>query len=85
MNNGVDKPQYITYGTNGSANEVSLQPLPGWPDDLSAQVVVGHNYAMIAGNLRDTSGAVVGYQSGTIQNKLSGCPWWRPCVLDDWF
>ena len=52
MNNGVDKPQYITYGTDGTAPEVSLQPLPGWPDNLSAQVVVGHNYAMIAGNLR---------------------------------
>ena len=74
MNNGVDKPQYITYGTNGSANEVSLQPLPGWPDNLSAQVVVGHNYAMIAGNLRDTSGAVIGYQSGTIRISSQAAP-----------
>ena len=74
MNNGVDKPQYITYGTDGFANEVSLQPLPGWPDNLSAQVVVGHNYAMIAGNLRDTSGAVVGYQAGTIRISSQAAP-----------
>ena len=81
MNNGVDKPQYITYGTNGSANEVTLQPLPGWPDDLSAQVVVGHNYAMIAGNLRDTSGAVVGYQAGTIRISSQAAPGGVP---DSW-
>ena len=81
MNNGVDKPQYITYGTNGTANEITLQPLPSWPDGLSAQVVVGHNYAMIAGNLRDTSGAVVGYQSGTIRISSQAAPGGVP---DSW-
>ena len=74
MNNGVDKPQYITYGTDGTPPEVTLQPLPGWPDNLSARVVVGHNYAMIAGNLRDTSGSVVSYQAGTIRISSQAAP-----------
>ena len=81
MNNGVDKPQYITYGTDGAVDEVSLQPLPSWPDDLSAQVVVGHNYAMIAGNLRDASGAVTSYQSGTIRISSQAAPGGVP---DSW-
>ena len=42
MNNAVDVPHYITYGTDGRPQELALQPLPDWPTTLSAQVVVGH-------------------------------------------
>ena len=74
MNNAVDVPHYITYGTSGRPQEVSLQPLPDWPTTLSAQVVVGHQFAMIAGNLTDRSGTFVSYQPGTIRISAQAAP-----------
>ena len=81
MNNGVDAPQYITFGTDGRPQEISLQPLPDWPFTLSAQVVVGHQYAMIAGNLTDRSGTFVSYQPGTIRISAQAAPGGVP---DSW-
>ena len=74
MNNGVDAPHYITYGTEGQPDQIDLQPLPDWPSTLSAQVVVGHQYAMIAGNLTDRSGAFVSYQPGTVRISAQAAP-----------
>ena len=74
MNNGVDAPQYITYGLDGTPDQISLQPLPDWPSTLSAQVVVGHQYAMVAGNLTDRSGTFVSYQPGTVRISAQAAP-----------
>ena len=74
MNNGVDVPQYITYGTDGRSFEVSLQPLPDWPTGFRAGVVRSHNYALIAGNLEDRSGSFVGHQAGTIRISSQAAP-----------
>ena len=74
MNNGIDEPHYITYGTDGRAQELTLQPLPDWPSTLAARVVKTAGYALIAGNLTDTSGAFTSYQPGTIRISSQAAP-----------
>ena len=66
-NNTIDRPHYITYGTDGSVDETSFQPLPDWPSTLSAGVVRSFGNLLIAGNLTDRSGATVGFQPGTVR------------------
>ena len=81
MSNGIDSPHYITYGTSGTPEELTLQPLPDWPSTLSAGVVKTIGYALIAGNLTDTSGAFVSYQPGTIRISSQAAPGGVP---DSW-
>ena len=74
MNNGIDEPHYITYGTDGRPQELTLQPLPDWPSTLAARVVKTAGYALIAGNLTDSSGSFVSYQPGTIRISSQAAP-----------
>ena len=77
-NNGIDIPQYITYGTEGQPNQVSFQDLPDWPTTLSAGTVRSFGYNLIAGNLTDRSGAVVNHQPGTIRVSSQAAPGFVP-------
>ena len=74
MNNGIDAPHYITYGTDGRPQELTLQPLPDWPNTLAARVVKTAGYALIAGNLTDSSGSFESYQPGTIRISSQAAP-----------
>ena len=76
MNNTIDPPQYITQRLEGSSNpdQVDLQELPGWPSGLSAGVVRSHGNVLIAGNLRDASGATVTRLPGTIRISSRAAP-----------
>ena len=67
LNNGIDKPHYITYGQGGGANETTLQPLPGWPDDYSCKVIRAAGFALIAGNIKfSPTGSAVTEMAGTV-------------------
>ena len=67
LNNGIDKPHYITYGQGGGTDETTLQPLPGWPDDYSCGVIRAINFALIAGNLKYSPvGSAVTDMAGTV-------------------
>ena len=74
MNNTVDEPVYITYGTSGATQETTLTQLPDWPTGLSAGVVRSIGYALIAGNLTDSSGAIVQTMPGTIRISSQAAP-----------
>lgn len=74
MNNTVDAPHYITYGTAGQPFETELTELPNWPDDLSAGVIRPLGNALIAGNLTDSSGSTVNFQPSTIRISSRAAP-----------
>ena len=74
LNNTIDTPQYITYGTSGAIQETMLQDLPGFPASTSAGVVRSAGYALIAGNLTDTSGSTAVFRPGTILVSSQAAP-----------
>ena len=74
LNNGVDIPQYITYGTSGQVQETMLQDLPDWPTATAAAVVRSAGYALIAGNLTDSSGATTNFHPGRILVSSQAAP-----------
>ena len=74
LNNGEDIPQYITYGTSGQVQETMLQNLPDWPTATTAAVVRSAGYALIAGNLTDSSQAVTAFEPGRILVSSQAAP-----------
>ena len=74
LNNGVDTPQYITYGTAGAVQETMFQDLPNFPASTQAGVVRSAGYALIAGNITDTSGATTNFFPGRIIVSSQAAP-----------
>ena len=70
MNNTVNTPQYILYGTTGATTETTLTNLPGWNyggTTVTAGVVRPFKNFLIAGNLTDTTSGVVTENPGTVR------------------
>ena len=75
MNNTVDTPEYILYGTAGRSFETRMTPLPGWNYDPAFRITAGvlrpYRNHLVAGNISaiETSGDenVISRNPGTIR------------------
>ena len=70
-NNGVDAPMFNSYTSTGT---VLLTDLPDWPTNYVCNVIRGHNGALIAGGLQDTTEGAVEFMRGSILVSSQAAP-----------
>ena len=91
MNNTVDTPQYIIYGTSGAAEETTLTNLPNWnygSTTVTAGVLRPFKNVLVAGNLTDSVSGSLTRAPGTVRVSTRAAAGaipttWEPGALGD--